>query len=85
MINLSVLHPLAKRFEWNDLPSEVKEAAEIRKYGLASIENAYEIYGASSDEGMIAVIRPDGYIGMFAPLSAPSLVEIYFSSCLIRA
>jgi phenol 2-monooxygenase len=82
-IDLAVLHPLKTRFEWTDLPPKVKEAAEMRTYGLSRKEDAYEIYGVSKDEGLIAVIRPDGYVGTLASLSDTEEVEIYFRSCLI--
>jgi phenol 2-monooxygenase len=82
-IELAVLHPLKTRFEWTDLPPNVKEAAEMRTYGLSRKEDAYEIYGVSKDQGLIAVIRPDGYVGTLAPLSTPKEVEEYLRSCLI--
>jgi phenol 2-monooxygenase len=85
MIDLVVIHPLAKRFEWTDIPSDVKEVAEMRVYGLSNKEDAYEIYGISKDGGIIAVVRPDGYVGMLAPLSGSALVEAYFRDCLISA
>jgi phenol 2-monooxygenase len=81
---LIILHPLQKRFEWTDLPAAVKKFAEMRTYGLAKKEDAYEIFDVSKNEGVIAVIRPDGYIGMLAPLSDHKMVEAYFTSCLVR-
>ena len=84
MIDLVVLHPLAKRFQWTDIPLGVKEVAEMRIYGLANKEDAYEIYGISKDEGVIATVRPDGYIGMLAPLCDSEMVEAYFRGCLVR-
>src|SRR5687767_3815817 len=67
-IDLVILHPLNERFEWTDLPPSVKIFAEMRVYGLARKEDAYEVFGVSKDHGLIAVIRPDGYIGTVAPL-----------------
>jgi phenol 2-monooxygenase len=81
--DLIILHPLQKRFEWTHLPPSVKAFAEMRTYGLAKKEDAYEIYGVSKDEGLIAVVRPDGYVGMLAPLSESKLVEAYFRGCLV--
>ncbi|KAI9148172.1 3-hydroxybenzoate 4-monooxygenase [Paramyrothecium foliicola] len=83
-IDFAVLHPLATRFEWTDIPSVVKEFAEMRTYGLSMKEDAYKIYHVSKDEGIIAVVRPDGYVGMLAPLSDTEAVETYLSSCLVR-
>lgn len=84
LINLALLHPLKKRFEWTDIPSVVKTLAEMRIYGLDKEEDAYEIYGIDKEDGVIAVIRPDGYVGTLAPLSAPEVVETYFQGCLVR-
>lgn len=83
MIELVVLHPLRKRFEWTDIPSQVKEVAEMRTYSLATKEDAYDIYGVSKDDGGIVALRPDGYIGALAPLSGSETVESYFRDCLV--
>ncbi|KAF2659394.1 putative phenol monooxygenase [Lophiostoma macrostomum CBS 122681] len=83
VINLAVLHCLDERFEWADIPSAVKTTAEMRTYGLANKEDAYEIYNVSKAEGLFAVIRPDGYVGLLAPLSSSKLVDAYFRGCLI--
>jgi phenol 2-monooxygenase len=82
--DLVILHPLRKRFEWTDIPPGVKTFAEMRTYELAKKEDAYEIFGVSKDKGLIAVIRPDGYVGMLAPLSGSEMVQAYFSGCLVR-
>jgi phenol 2-monooxygenase len=82
-IDLVVLHPLKTRFEWTDIPPQVKEAAEMRTYGLSRKEDAYEIYGVCKDKGLIAVVRPDGYIGTLALLTSTQEVDIYLRSCLV--
>lgn len=82
-INFVLLHPLTERFEWADLPPSVKTFAEMRTYGLAKNEDAYKVFDVPKGEGIIAVIRPDGYVGMLAPLSDPKLVEDYFHGCLV--
>jgi len=84
IIELLILHPIGKRFEWSDLPSNMKGLAEMRTYGLAKGQDAYEVYGVSKDKGIIAVVRPDGYVGMLTPLSDAKSVEDYFRSCLIN-
>lgn len=84
LVELAVFHPLSERFEWTDIPAGVKELAEMRVYNLAKAEDAYDVYGVPKDEGLVAVIRPDGYIGMLAPLSGLAQVQAYFDSCLIR-
>jgi phenol 2-monooxygenase len=84
VIDLVVLQPLTARFEWTSLPSSVKELAEMKTYSPAKREDAYEIYGISKEDGALAVIRPDGYVGMLGRLDAPGLVESYFEGCLMK-
>ncbi|RGP62561.1 hypothetical protein FSPOR_9140 [Fusarium sporotrichioides] len=79
-INLVVIHPLTTRFEWTDIPAGVKKLAEMRVYGLARRDDAYETLGVSKDDGVIAVVRPDGYVGMLAPLSRVGSVEKHLHS-----
>ena len=81
-INLVVIHPLTTRFEWTDLPVGVKKLAEMRVYGMARKEHAYDVLGVSKEEGVMAVVRPDGYVGMLGPLAKPGLVEDYLRGCL---
>ncbi|KAF4447808.1 hypothetical protein F53441_8712 [Fusarium austroafricanum] len=82
-INLVVMHPLTTRFEWTDLPAGVKTFAEMKTYGVSKKEDVYEILGVSKDYGVIALIRPDGYVGMMAPLLKMELVEDYLRGCLV--
>jgi phenol 2-monooxygenase len=82
VINPVIIHPLKERFEWTDVPPAMKTFAEMRTYGLAKKEDAYDVFGVSKDEGLIAVIRPDGYVAMLAPLLDGKLVEAYFRGCL---
>ncbi|KAJ4138713.1 hypothetical protein NW768_002572 [Fusarium equiseti] len=81
-IHLVVIHPLTTRFEWTDLPAGVKTLAEMRVYGMTRREDAYDILGVSRDEGAVAVVRPDGYVGMLAPLEKSDSVEDYLRGCL---
>ena len=84
VIDLVVLQPLTVRFEWTDLPSCVKQLAEMKTYGLAKQEDAYDFYGIPKKAGALVVVRPDGYVGMLGRLDAPGLVEDYFKGCLRR-
>jgi phenol 2-monooxygenase (NADPH) len=83
VIDLVILHPLQERFEWTDLPPSVKSFAEMRVYGSTKNEDAFDILGVNKDQGLIAVIRPDGYVGVLAPLSASQQVESYFRGCVV--
>lgn len=40
--------------------------------------NTYELFGIS-EKGAIAVVRPDGYVGMLAPLDCCREIDAYFS------
>ncbi|KAK4982638.1 hypothetical protein LTR50_007650 [Elasticomyces elasticus] len=82
-IDLVVLQPLEKRFEWTDVPRCVKQFAEMRTHGLAKKEDAYKTYGIAKEDGAIVVARPDGYVGMLSRLTAPDMAEAYFRGCLL--
>lgn len=83
VINLTILHPLKERFEWTDVPISMKTFAEMRTYGLTTKMDAYNIFGVCKEKGLIAVIRPDGYVSMVAPLLDGKQVEAYFHGCLV--
>ncbi|KAF5534402.1 phenol hydroxylase [Fusarium mexicanum] len=82
-VNLIVVHPLTSRFEWTDLPTGVKTFAEMRTYGVSKKEDVYEVLGVSKDDGVVAVVRPDGYVGMMAPLAKTGEIEDYLRGCLV--
>lgn len=82
-IDLAVIHPISRRFEWTDIPAGVKEIAEMRTYGLSRNEDVYDVYGVSKDKGVVAVVRPDGYVGTLTSLSGTAEVESYLRSCLV--
>ena len=42
---------------------------------------AYTSYGISAD-GAVVVVRPDGYIGMIAPLDSAKEISEYFAGFL---
>jgi len=83
VIELLIVHPLTKRFEWVDLPKSVKNVAEMRLYGLTGTEDVYDIYGVPKEQGAVVVVRPDGYVGAISHLSAMKDVEAYFRGCLV--
>ena len=37
---------------------------------------AYDSYGISKDDGAIIIVRPDGYVGIVAPLSEEGVKEV---------
>jgi phenol 2-monooxygenase (NADPH) len=44
--------------------------------------DAYETYGIGHN-GAIVVVRPDGYVGMVAPLENVAVVEEYFAGSML--
>lgn len=70
-------------FEWADIPDSIKKYAEMRFHGPVD-DHLYATYGVSPDEGAVAIVRPDGYVGAVTSLSAASLVDEYLGRCLVR-
>lgn len=70
-------------FYWQDIPKVIKQRCEMRFHSSA-IDDVYQIYGVSAEKGAIAVIRPDGYVGMVAPLSGLQRVDDYLSRAIRR-
>ncbi|DAA74561.1 TPA_exp: putative Phenol hydroxylase [Trichophyton benhamiae CBS 112371] len=72
-------------FVWSDVPSSLREVAEMNVYCSAvASEDAYRLYGVSEDEGAIAVIRPDGYVGGVACLGETGVNKIgrFLEGCI---
>lgn len=83
LVELIVVHPdLSKHFEWTDIPTFIKDHAEMRFYNGYDIEDAYAIYGVDPLHGALAVIRPDGYIGVVAQLNNVERARKYLESCI---
>lgn len=79
-----VIHPrLEKDFVWTDIPREVKQYSEMKFYSGYELDDVYGIYGVNPTEGALAVVRPDGYIGVISALSDVKRVQSYLES-LIR-
>jgi hypothetical protein len=78
-----VLHPRLHRFfEWGDIPDCVKQTSEMRFYDGSALGDAYSIYGVDPAHGALAVIRPDGYVGVVAQLGDVKQVEEYLRACI---
>ncbi|WEW61907.1 FAD-dependent oxidoreductase [Emydomyces testavorans] len=78
VIELVVIHPqLSRDFDWIDLPPCLKEHAEMSFYNGVEIEEVYKTYGVPADQGVVAVVRPDGYIGVLAALDDVERVDRY--------
>ncbi|GFG10653.1 uncharacterized transporter C1529.01 [Aspergillus lentulus] len=83
IIEQVVIHPrLGKTFMWQDVPSELKKHSEMRFYSGYELDDVYKIYGVDETKGALAVVRPDGYVGMVAALDDVKRVEEYLERCL---
>ncbi|KAF9892487.1 hypothetical protein FE257_001596 [Aspergillus nanangensis] len=86
LIEPIVVHPRVEReFEWDDIPGCVKQHSEMRFYNGYDLEDAYGIYGVDPSKGALAVVRPDGYVGIVAQLGDVSRVEKYLERCMRTA
>ncbi|KAJ5912822.1 hypothetical protein N7504_001705 [Penicillium tannophilum] len=78
-----ILHPALDRpFEWGDIPACVKQNAEMRFYDGSALDDAYGIYGVDPAKGALAVIRPDGYVGVVVRLNEVVRGEDYLKGCI---
>lgn len=78
-----ILHTLSPNtFVWEDIPDVVKVESEMRFYNGTELEDAYKTYGVGPDKGALAVVRPDGYIGIIAKLKDTERVRTYLKGCL---
>lgn len=78
-----VIHPqLPKDFTWHHVPHELKQYSEMAFYSGYQMDDVYGIYGVSPDHGALAVVRPDGYIGIVATLDDVKRVQGYLESLL---
>lgn len=79
-----VIHPkLGKDFMWNDIPREVKQYSEMSFYSGYELDDVYGTFGVDPAQGALAIVRPDGYVGIVAELGDDKRVEQYLKT-LIR-
>jgi phenol 2-monooxygenase len=84
-IELTIVHPLhPQRFEWTDVPSCIKQFAEMRFHGVGK-NDVYGIYGVEPRRGAIAVVRPDGYVGIVTHLADTRRIDSYLRRCLVSS
>lgn len=83
VIEQVVLHPhLSRQFNWKDIPSVVKHHSEMRFYNGSEPFDGYKFFGVDPDQGALAVVRPDGYVGIIAQLGDVYRVEEYLAQCV---
>ncbi|CAG8398773.1 unnamed protein product [Penicillium salamii] len=79
-----VVHPrLSRDFMWGDIPRAVKEHSEMSFYSGYELDDVYGTYGVDPEKGALAIVRPDGYIGVIASLDHVSRADRYLET-LIR-
>lgn len=69
---------------WNDIPTEVKKHSEMSFYSGYEIDDVYGTYGVDPDRGALAIVRPDGYIGVLADLGDVERIEDYLGAMIRR-
>jgi hypothetical protein len=80
-----VIHPrLSKEFVWSDIPSEVKQHSEMSFYSGYKMDDVYGIYGVDPSKGALAVVRPDGYVGILADLGDVQRIDNYLGTMIRR-
>ncbi|PYH86793.1 thioredoxin-like protein, partial [Aspergillus uvarum CBS 121591] len=80
-----VVYPeLPSIVSWANKPSFVKEHAEMAFYSGYEVADAYGIYGVDPAQGALLVVRPDGYVGMVAPLGEVARVGEYLGGIMAR-
>ncbi|KKZ61508.1 hypothetical protein EMCG_00587 [[Emmonsia] crescens] len=80
-VELVVFTPFASfSFEWPDIPSVIKQEAEMRLHYLDP--EGYAAYGVDMKLGAIAVVRPDGCVGTIAKLDDTKKINSYLRRCL---
>ncbi|CAI7612485.1 unnamed protein product [Penicillium manginii] len=78
-----VIHPRLERdFMWNDIPNEVKQYSEMSFYSGHELDDVYQTYGVDVSKGALAVVRPDGYVGIVATLEDAERVERFLESLI---
>lgn len=84
LVQLTVLHPFkTQRFEWTDVPKQIKQHAEMRFHGVGVCEeDVYGVYGVDEKVGAAVAVRPDGYVGAVASLDNMTVLEEYLKRCL---
>lgn len=84
-IELIALHPFHTRdFEWDQIPSCLKEFAEMTFHGPTGPVPFYEVYGVLQSRGAVVAVRPDGYVGAVKSLADAKNLGNYFDNCLVR-
>jgi hypothetical protein len=85
LIEQIIVHPrLSGEITWENIPSCVKEQAEMSFYNGYELEDAHCTYGVDPARGAMVVVRPDGYVGVVAALGDLARVEGFLERIIKR-
>ncbi|KAM5458387.1 putative phenol 2-monooxygenase (NADPH) [Microsporum audouinii] len=85
IIEVIVIHPqLPRDFNWTCLPKELKQMSEMRFYSGYEPDDAYRIYGVNPTDGVLAVVRPDGCVGVISRIDDILRLTTYLEKCIKR-
>lgn len=85
VIEVIVIHPqLPRDFNWTCLPKELKQMSEMRFYSGYEPDDAYRIYGVNPTDGVLAVVRPDGCVGVISRIDDILRLTTYLEKCIKR-
>lgn len=70
--------------EWTDFPACVRERSEWLVLGDRSGE-AYAMWGVDEERGALAVVRPDGYVGIVAALEEAQADVVAYLRGVLKA
>ncbi|KAE8330329.1 FAD binding domain-containing protein [Aspergillus sergii] len=69
-------------FEWEHIPHGIRYWSEMRFYNGYEVNDAYAIYGLDPAKGALAIVRPDGYIGVVGMLTDLDRIDHYLGGCI---
>ncbi|EFR01231.1 phenol 2-monooxygenase [Nannizzia gypsea CBS 118893] len=83
IIEAVVVYPrLSRDLDWTCVPKELKQMCEMRFYSGYEAEDVYKVYGVDPNDGVFAVIRPDGCVGVVSRLDDIPRLETYLEKCM---
>jgi hypothetical protein len=70
-------------FEWGHIPCGERGWSEMRFYNGYEVSDVYAIYGLNPAKGAVAVVRPDGYVGVVGMLTDLDRIFSYLRDCIV--
>lgn len=69
--------------DWSIFPEAIQKSMEMDVFGATN--DTYVLYGIDPEEGAIAVVRPDQFVGTIASLADLEKITAYLDRVLVRA